>query len=182
MVERKIAAGLFLTLDGVIESPNQWNFDYFDDEMGGFVSAQMASADTLLLGRRTYEEFAGYWPNADSSDPVTGFMNNTPKVVVSTTLQDPEWQNSTVIPSTSELAALKQQPGRNLGITGSATLVRSLLQEGLLDELHLLIHPIVVGTGRRLFTDGGGRIPLELVEAKTFKTGVIAASYVPAGR
>ena len=180
---RKIVAGLFISLDGVTESPDQWHFPYFNDEMGEAVGTQMAASDTMLLGRVTYQEFAGYWPHQNSADvPVADFMNNTPKVVVSTTLDAVAWQNSTLIKENvvEELTKLKQQPGKDISITGSSTLVRSLLRDGLLDELQLLVHPIVVGRGKRLFPDGTEQLPLELVAAKTFSTGVLALTYRPA--
>jgi dihydrofolate reductase len=177
---RKIVAGLFISLDGVVESPEKWHFPYFDDEMGEVVGSAMAAADTMLLGRRTYEEFASFWPNAD--DEMAAYMNNTPKVVVSRTLEAATWQNSTLINDdvVRRITELKQQPGRNIGITGSPTLVRSLLSDRLLDELHLLVHPVVVGSGKRLFADGMGHVPLELVEVTTFKTGVVSLRYGPA--
>lgn len=177
---RKIVAGLFISLDGVVESPEKWHFPYFDDEMGEVVGSAMAAADTMLLGRRTYEEFAGFWPNAD--DEMAAYMNNTPKVVVSRTLQAATWQNSTLINDdvVRRITELKQQPGGGIGITGSPTLVRSLLTDGLLDELHLLVHPIVVGSGKRLFEAGMGQVPLQLVDATTFKTGVLSLRYAPA--
>jgi len=179
---RKIVAGLFVSLDGVMESPEQWHFPYFNDEMGAAVDAQLAASDTMLLGRRTYQDFAGFWPNQGGDDPVAAHMNNTPKVVVSTTLEAVEWQNSTLIRGNvaEELARLKRQPGKNIGITGSGTLVRSLLRDGLLDELNLLVHPIVVGSGKRLFEDGGSQVPLSLVDSKTFSTGVLSLTYRPA--
>src|ERR687898_3403534 len=162
---RKVTAGLFLSLDGVMESPEKWHFPYFNDEMGEAIGAAMAAADAMLLGRVTYQEFASYWPGVSSEDqPFADHMNNTPKFVVSTTLDEPlEWQNSTLIKGNvaEEIAKLKQQPGKNIGITGSATLVRSLLRDGLLDELRLLVHPIVVGRGKRLFPDGVDQTPLK---------------------
>jgi len=181
---RKIVAGLFISLDGVVESPGEWHFPYFNDEMGEAVTAQMAAADTMLLGRRTYEEFAAYWPHQPSSVEPADHMNNTPKLVVSTTLKTLDWRNSTLIDRdvAETLTRLKQQPGKNIATTGSATLVRSLLRDGVLDELHLLVHPIVVGAGKRLFEDGIGRVPLTLVESKTFSTGVLSLTYAPAGR
>ena len=174
---RKIVAGLFISLDGVVEAPDTWHFPYFNDEMGEAVGAQMAQSDTMLLGRVTYDEFAAYWP--DSTDDFAEFMNGTPKIVVSTTLDEATWQNSTLINKdvATELTRLKQQPGKNISITGSPTLVRTLLRDGVLDELRLLVHPIVVGAGKRLFEDGTGTIPLELVESKTFSTGVLALTY-----
>jgi dihydrofolate reductase len=175
---RKIVAGLFVSLDGVIESPETWHFPYFNDEMGQVVGGLMDTADTMLLGRVTYQAFAGYWP--DSKDDIAEHMNSIPKVVVSTTLESAEWQNTTVVRDIAELATLKQQQGKDISITGSATLVRSLLQADLLDELHLLVHPIVVGNGKRLFEPGGDQKALELTDSKTFSTGVLHLTYRPA--
>jgi dihydrofolate reductase len=180
---RKIVAGLFVSLDGVTESPEKWNFPYFNDEMGQEIGSQMAAADTLLLGRRTYEEFAAYWPDkTGDEDPFADYINNTPKFVVSTTLKTVAWRNSTLIEENvaEELSKLKQQSGKNISITGSVTLVRSLLRDGLLDELRLMIHPIVLGTGRRLFEDGSDQLSLNLVDAHPFSTGVLSLTYEPA--
>jgi dihydrofolate reductase len=137
----------------------------------------------MLLGRVTYQEFAGYWPRQSSDVEAADFMNNTPKIVVSTTLESADWQNSRLIKSNvaEELTKLKQQPGKNIGITGSPTLVRSLLRDNLLDELRLLVHPLVVGKGKRLFPDGIDQILLKLVDAKTFSTGVLDLTYLRAG-
>jgi dihydrofolate reductase len=179
---RKIVAGLFISLDGVIEAPEQWHFPYFNDEMGEAVGSQMAAADTMLLGRRTYEEFAGYWADKGSDVEFADVMNNTPKLVASTTLKAVEWQNSTLLGDdvAEELRRLKQEPGKNISITGSATLVRSLLRDGLIDELRLLVHPIVVGSGKRLFEDQAERVPLKLVDSQVFSTGVLYLTYAPA--
>ena len=179
---RKIVAGLFISLDGVIEAPEQWHFPYFNDEMGEAVGSQMAAADTMLLGRHTYEEFAAYWADKGSDVDFADVMNNTPKLVASTTLKAIDWQNSTLIRGdvTDELRRIKQQPGKHISITGSATLVRSLLREGLIDELRLLVHPIVVGSGKRLFESQDERIPLKLVDSKTFSTGVLYLTYARA--
>jgi dihydrofolate reductase len=181
---RKIVAGEFISLDGVVEAPNQWHFPYFNDEMGEAVGSDMTSAGALLLGRRTYEEFAAAWPSRPSDEPGADFMNNTPKFVVSTTLDKVEWQNSTLITGNfvEEITRLKEQPGKNIAISGSPTLVRWLLREGLLDELHLLVHPIVVGHGKRLFEGEAGQVPLKLVDSKTFSTGVLSLNYAPADR
>jgi len=182
---RKVIASEFVSLDGVFEAPDQWHFPYFNGEMGEAIGASMAQADALLLGRVTYEEWAAYWPNQSADDnEVSGFMNDTPKYVVSTTLEEPlEWKNSTLIRGDSfavEITRLKQQPGRDISISGSGTLVRSLLREDLLDELRLMVHPIVVGTGKRLFEDGSDKKALELVDSKTFGTGVLYLIYRPA--
>src|SRR4051794_38438789 len=176
---RKIVAGLFITLDGVAESPDQWQGAYFNDEMGEVVGAQMAASDTLLLGRRTYEEFAGFWPTPD--DPFADFLNNIPKLVATNTLDTLEWQNSTAIRGdvAQTVRDLKQQPGRNIGMTGSISLVQSLVGDGLLDELNLLIHPVVVGKGKKLFDTGMAQVPLTLLDSRTFKTGVVSLTYGP---
>jgi dihydrofolate reductase len=174
-----IKASLFISLDGVIEAPETWHFDYFNDEMGAVVGQLMADNDATLLGRQTYDEFAAYWPSADPEDPFTAVMNGARKFVVSTTVEDAAWENSTVVRGDvkSELIALKET--QKLGVTGSATLVRWMLEEGLVDELHLLVHPVVVGSGKKLFADGA-KVPLELLSATTFKTGVLHLVYGPA--
>jgi len=174
-----IHSSLFISLDGVIESPETWHFDYFNDEMGAAVGAEMAATDATLLGRQTYEEFAGYWPTADPNDPFTEQMNGARKYVVSNTLTDAVWQNSTVISGDvkAELTQLKQDT--RLGTTGSATLVRWMVEQGLVDELHLLVHPVVVGHGKKLFADGA-KVPLTLLSATTFTTGVLHLVYAPA--
>ena len=180
---RKVTAGLFLSLDGVTESPERWQLPYFSDEIEEAVGAAMAAADAMLLGRVTYEEFASYWPGVSSENqPFADYMNDTPKFVVSTTLEEPlEWNNSTLIKGNvaEEIAKLKQQPGKSIGITGSATLVQSLLQDDLLDELGLLVHPVVVGSGKRLFEEGGDQKGLKLVDSRTFSTGVVYLTYQP---
>jgi dihydrofolate reductase len=171
---RKIVANLFISLDGVTDEPGQWHFPYWNDEMAQDVDAAMSGADTMLLGRVTYDGFAAAWP--DSADEGAEFMNNITKFVVSTTLDKAEWNNTTVI-GRDEVAGLKEQPGGTIMISGSVGLVRSLLLEGQLDELHLLVHPIVLGKGARLFDDIGAQLPLTLTESKAFSTGVLALTY-----
>lgn len=181
---RKIVAGLFISLDGVFEAPDRWHFPYFNDEMGAAIGASIDEGDAMLLGRVTYEEFAGFWPNQSPDDPFTAVMNNTPKYVVSTTLNRLDWQNSTLINGNivEEITRLKNQPGKHINITGSGTLVRTLLRDGLLDELRLFLHPIVVGTGKHLFPEGYAQTPLKLADSSTFSTGVLNLTYVPADR
>ena len=183
---RRVIASEFVSLNGVMEAPEQWHFPYFNDEMGEAIGAAMAQADAMLLGRVTYEEWAAFWPSqgSDNQEGFAGYMNNTQKFVVSTTLDTVEWQNSTLIKGNvaEELAKLKRQPGKVISISGSGTLVRSLLQDGLLDELRLMVHPIVVGSGKRLFEDGGDQKALKLVDSKTFSTGVVYLTYQPAGK
>jgi len=175
---RKVVAGLFISLDGVTESPHKWQFDHFDEDMMAIMGAHIAAEDTILLGRVTYEDWAPYWPTS-TDEPYAGHINNTPKYVVSTTLDKVEWKNSTLIQGnlTEEIARLKQQPGKNIGVAGSPTLVRSLLQNNLLDELTLMIHPVVAGSGKHLFKDGGDLKRLKLVDTKTTRTGVVILTY-----
>jgi dihydrofolate reductase len=138
----------------------------------------IAAQDALLLGRVTYDEFAGHWPHQTGEMAAT--MNGTTKYVVSGTLESADWQNSTLIArarADTEIARLKQLPGRNIGTTGSATLVSWLLRAGLLDELHLLTFPVVLGHGKRLFADAGEQLPLKLVDSATFATGVVHLTY-----
>jgi len=176
---RKITVGEFISLDGVVEAPDTWHFPYVNDEMFGAMWAQAAETDTMLLGRVTYESYAGAFANAPADDPVAAQMNKPAKVVVSKTLNDLTWQNSTLLEGdvVEQVAELKRQPGGGILVTGSISLVRTLLRAGLVDELSLLVHPIVVGSGQRLFEDDGPRIPLELVDCKTFSTGVTHQLY-----
>jgi dihydrofolate reductase len=181
---RKVVAAEFLSLDGVMESPDQWHFPYFNDEMGQAVGEGFETSDALLMGRVLYEEWVTFWPQQDPEEnPVAATMNNVSKYVVSTTLEGPlEWNNATLIGDNvaEEISELKRQPGKDIVISGSGALVRSLLEYGLLDELKLMIHPIVVGSGKRLFEDGEKQTALELVESKTFSTGVVYVTYKPA--
>ncbi len=178
---RKIISGLFISLDGVVEAPEAWHFPYFDDEMGAAVGAQMAQADTMLLGRRTYEIFAASWGHRSSDVPFTDVINAMPKLVASTTMTSADWQNSTLLTGDLEetLREVKAGDGGDITVPGSITLVRSLLRLGLLDELRLMIHPIILGTGTCLF-DGIGRHRLTLTDSNTFATGVLNLTYMPA--
>lgn len=179
---RKITSGLFMSLDGVVESPEKWHLEYFNDEMGAAVGAQSAAADTILLGRVTYEGFAAYWGDKGGDGGLGDYFNDTPKLVASRTLESVEWANSKLIRGNvaEELTRLKQGEGKNIAITGSVTLVRSLLRDGVLDELELLVHPLVVGNGERLFPDGFEQLPLKLARSATFETGVVHLVYQPA--
>jgi dihydrofolate reductase len=180
---RKVVASFFISLDGVVEAPQTWHFPYFSDEMGAAVGEAIAASDSMLIGRRTYEEWAGYWPHQDpESDPFVSIMNETPKFVASTTLEKVDWQNSTLLDEdlAEAVTELKAKPGKNIGMSGSATLVRSLLGLGLVDELRLLVHPVVVGSGARLFPDDTQPVNLELVDSRAFSTGVLDLTYRPA--
>ena len=178
---RKIVAGLFISLDGVVETANEWMGPWFNEELGQTIGSLMGAQDAMLLGRVTYQEFAGHWPQ--QAGEMADTMNGTAKYVVSGTLPSADWQNSTLIPAASafaEIAGLKQQPGKNIGMTGSGTLVGSLLREGLLDELHLFVFPLVVGSGKRLFAAPGDKLPLKLLDSATFQSGVVHLTYAKA--
>jgi dihydrofolate reductase len=182
---RKVVASEFVSLDGVVESPDKWHFPYFNDEMGDAIGAAMAASDAMLMGRVLYEEWAAFWPKQNPDEnPVAARMNGVRKYVVSTTLEEPlEWNNSTLIGDNvaEEILRLKeQQAGKDISISGSPTLVRSLLEDDLLDELRLMVHPIVVGSGKRLFEEGSDQKALQLLDSKTFSTGVLYLTYQPA--
>jgi dihydrofolate reductase len=177
---RKVVAGLFISLDGVVESPDKWQ-EHFDEDMEEAMMEQVTSQDAVLLGRVTYQEWAPYWPTA-THEPFASFINSTPKYVFSTTLDSvEEWKNSTLVKGdlAQEIAKLKQQPGKNIGTAGSPTLVASLLEQDLLDELILLVHPVVVGNGKRLFKDGSSLKRLKLLSSKATRTGAVILTYQP---
>jgi dihydrofolate reductase len=179
---RKIKSYFFISLDGVVESPDKWHFPYFDEEMGNAVAAGFATADALLMGRVLYDEWAAYWPE-HADQPFGDVMNSIKKYVVSNSLQTAEWQNSEIVGGdvAPKLAEIKSQDGGDITVSGSATTVRWLLREGLLDELNLLVHPIVVGDGlARLFPPDEPTIPLALLSAQTFNSGVLNLSYAAA--
>lgn len=174
---RKVRSWMFITLDGVVESPEKWV--RYNEEVGQAIDAEMQAADALLLGRRTYEVFAAAWPQRTAADdPGAPWMNETPKYVASTTLEAPEWQNTTVIRGdvAEGVAKLKQEPGKNISVNGSATLVRSLIGEGLIDELQLFVMPVLVVSGARL-PQGHDEVALELSDSRSFSNGVVSLTY-----
>jgi dihydrofolate reductase len=177
---RKITAGLFTSLDGVVESPEKWTGPYFNDQVGQAVGALMAANDAMLLGRVTYEGFAAAF--GGQSGGMADQMNQTPKFVVSRTLASADWQNSTLIAGdvAAQISDLKRQPGKNIGMSGSSTLVSWLLRHGLLDQLDLLVFPVVIGAGKRLFSEPDGQVPLTLTGSESFSTGVVHLSYAAA--
>jgi len=179
---RKITAGLHITMDGVVEAPEKWASRYFTDEMLERMHVGVGQADAVLLGRRTYEIFAGYWPSKGSNVPMADFLNHSPKYVVSATLHKLDWANSKRIPGDlkTELTRLKQQPGKNIQVPGSPTLVRWLLCNGLLDELALFVFPIVVGGGQRLLDKMDLGVRLRLVDSRAFSSGALSVLYQPA--
>jgi len=177
---RRVVAGLLMSLDGVVSSPGEWGFfHYFNDELREGISTGIAQADAVLLGRRTYLEFAELWPKQGSDVLMADFLNHSPKYVVSSTLKTVAWANSHLLTANwrEQLANLKAQPGKNILVPGSPRLVASLLHDGLLDELNLNVCPVVVGSGMRLFQDTSELLRLQLIESKTLSNGVIGVSY-----
>jgi dihydrofolate reductase len=193
---RKLVVSEFLTLDGVMQAPGDanedraggfedggWQLDYFDDAFGEFVMKGFANAGAFLLGRVTYLNFAGFWPKQPADDPIAGPMNATPKYVVSTTLSEPlPWQNSTLIRDdvAGAIRKLKAEDGKDIQVMGSGALVQTLIRENLVDEYQLMVHPIVLGNGKRLFRDGLDRNGLELIESAATTKGVLLLRYRPA--
>ena len=178
---RKIKSNFFIALDGVVEAPDKWHFPYFDDEMGAAVGAGFATTDAMLMGRVLYDEWAAYWPE-HADEPFGDVMNSMKKYVVSNSLQAADWQNTEIVSGdvTQTLSDLKSQEGGDISMSGSATTVRWLLREGLLDELNLLVHPIAVGSGlARLFPPDEPTVALELLSSQAFKSGVLNLSYGP---
>jgi dihydrofolate reductase len=185
---RRIVAGLFMSLDGVIEGPGPqddferagWTMPYWSDDIGQYIGGSMMSADAMLLGRVTYQGFAAAF--GGQSGPDADAMNSFPKYVVSKTLRQANWVNTTIISgdAITEIKRLKDQPGKDISMSGSGTLVRSLLQNGLLDELGLLVYPVVVGSGTRLFPEGVPPTTLTRIEARSLGQGVVLLRYQPA--
>ena len=178
---RKIVTWLMMSLDGVIESPEAWQRPYATEEMGEIIAGSMGNTDTLLFGRKTYEKFAGFWPYQSNDVPFAEVMNTRPKLVVSNTLKTVDWQHSTLVhgDAAQELTKIKHLPGKDIVILGSGMLVRSLLHADVLDVLQVLVHPLILGSGDRLFDGETGRKPLQLIESRTLNTGIMALTYVP---
>ncbi|MFF7113512.1 dihydrofolate reductase family protein [Streptomyces albogriseolus] len=184
-MSRKIVASVFISLDGVVEAPDQWHFPYFNDEMGAAVGAGLSNADTMLFGRVTYDSFAGAWPEREAAGGEdAGFakqLGDMRKIVFSRSPLDFQWRNSEQAQGdvAEVAAALKREPGGDIGLSGSISIIRQLLAAGLLDELQLLVHPIAVRKGMRLFDEGESSIPLKLLLSETFGTGVLNLVYGP---
>ncbi len=186
----RIVAAEYLSLDGVTEDPGpagkfkyrSWTSPYWNDELAEYQSELLFASDALLLGRVTYEEFVASWP-LRSGDPFTDRMNSMPKFVASTTLEEPlEW-NSTLLKGdvAEEVQKLKQQPAQDLLIYGSGALVDTLMQHHLIDVYRLMVYPLVLASGKRLFREGDDKTTLTLTDAKTTSTGVVVLTYQPAG-
>ena len=193
----KLTVTTFVSVDGVMQGPGGpdedrsdgftrggWLVPHFDEETGRFMVEVFEQVDAFLLGRRTYDIFATSWPNATTDDPVANRLNTLPKYVASTTLTEPEWGPTTVLTGDvpTAVAELKRQPGRELQVHGSGRLVGTLHEHDLVDEYRLLVFPVVVGEGRRLFPDRGMATGLALVDSRTTGSGVAIHVYRPTGR
>jgi dihydrofolate reductase len=182
---RKINAALFITLDGVVEAPGPadttlpdkrgWAMPYLSEEVGQVMDASTLRSDAMLLGHRTYQAFADYWPKVPTDDPNGQVMNNQTKYVVSGSLDKAEWNNSHLIKGNvaAELNKLKQQPGKDINIVGSGTLARSLIEADVVDELQLMLCPVVLGVGKRLFDDANYGKSMKVLEVRSFDSGMI---------
>ena len=171
---RKIIVAQYVSLDGVVEAPEQWHFPYVDPNMFRVLGEVNREIDTMLLGRVTYQVFADTFANAPADDAIAAELNRPAKVLVSSTVTEPTWDRTTVIADdvVDQVRALKEAPGSNILVNGSIQLSQTLLAAGLVDELHLFIHPIVVGHGRRLFPEQGSQLPLTVASSEVFPTGV----------
>jgi dihydrofolate reductase len=178
---RKVIAGLFTSIDGVVDAPHQWNTPYLNEQIGQTIASSLAQADLLMLATKTYKEFAAFWPH-QTNNPLAGLMNNKRKCIVSNSLKTLEWQNSTLISGknlVAEVIKLKEQAGNDIWVPGSPALVRSLIQADLLDQLRVIICPVVVGAGARLFDDITPKTAFKIADAMTISTGAVQLTYVP---
>lgn len=195
---RKLVVAEGLTLDGVMQAPGHadedrsggfehggWQMPYFDEVAGEAVGKSMAETGAFLFGRRTYEIMAAHWPNVPEGDMFADVLNGMPKYVASTTLQEPlAWANSNLLGPDlpTAIKELKEEDGGNIVVLGSGNLVQTLIEHDLIDEYSLMIHPLVLGTGKRLFEEGLDKVSLRLLGSMTTTTGVVFASYAPKGR
>jgi dihydrofolate reductase len=174
----RIISHFFIALDGVVEKPEEWHMSYVDDEMMAIISSGMETNKAFLMGRNSYDGNAEYWPNSDV--PFADYFNNIQKFVISSSLKDPSWNNTTVVAGDVEaVQQMKDRVDGDIFMTGSAITVRWLIANGLLDELSLLLHPVTVGKGQRLFEDDTAHT-LELTGSTTLSTGVVHLTYGPA--
>jgi dihydrofolate reductase len=181
---RSIVATEYVSLDGVMDEPGVWSGPFFNDEAAKFKYNELFASDALLLGRVTYEGFAKAWPTMEGTGDFGERMNSMPKYVVSTTLQNPEWTNSRVISANvvEEISRLKEEPGQDLLLAGSGKLLHTLMEHDLVDEYRLMLHPIVLGSGKKLFENENQTKTLKLVETKPLASGIVILTYHPAER
>jgi len=180
---RRVVVTEFMSLDGIIEAPEKWSVRFWNDELAKFKLDELFASDAHLLGRVTYQTFAAAWPSRKDKEGFADKMNSLPKYVVSTTLEKAEWKPSHLIKENvpEEVSKVKRQPGRDILVAGSGTLVQTLMHHELIDEYHLLVYPVVLGTGKRLFNDGS-KTNLRLVDTKRFSSGAILLAYQPASK
>lgn len=180
----RLVATEYISLDGVFEEPGHWSGPFFNDEAGQFKWDELQASDALLLGRKTYEGFAAAWPTMPGTGEFGEKMNTMPKYVVSSTLDKLEWTGSRLIKGdlTEEILKLKKQPGKDLLLSGSAQLFNALMRENLIDLYRFMLHPIVLGKGKRLFANEEGRNVLDLTETKRFSAGIVILEYTPQDR
>jgi dihydrofolate reductase len=177
---RKVIVSTYMTLDGVMEAPEMWVFQFWNDELAKYAHDQLFASDALLMGRGVYEEFAASWPSRTTE--FADRMNSLPKYIVSTTLEEAQWNNSTIIKENvaEEVSRLKQKPGQDILMYGSADLMHTLMQRDLIDEYRLWVHPVILGSGKRLFGEESETKALSFVNTTTFSSGVVILSYQPA--
>lgn len=176
----RLVATEYVTLDGIFEEPGHWSFPYFDEQAMQFKSDELDATDAQLLGRLTYEGFAKAWPTMEGTGDFGVKMNTMPKYVVSKTLKNPEWSGSVVVSGDveDEISKLKAKPGRDLLLAGSGRLFNALMVDDLIDVYRFMVHPVILGQGRKLFTQEARR-DLKLVDAKTFSKGIVVLEYEP---
>jgi dihydrofolate reductase len=189
---RKVIVSEYVTLDGIMEDPGGaegfkyggWSFQFWSEETAKYKFDELFASDALLLGRVTYQGFAKAWPTITDEAGFADRMNSLPKFVVSTTLEVVEWNNSTLIKENiaEEVARLKQQPGQDILVAGSGDLVHTLMQYDLIDEYRLMVHPVVLGSGKRLFREGTNTLKLQLLETKAFSSGIVVLTYQPVSK
>jgi dihydrofolate reductase len=180
----RLVATEYISLDGGFEEPGHWSGPFFNDEAAQFKLDELQASDALLLGRNTYEGFAAAWPSMTDEAGFADKMNSMPKYVVSSTLEKVEWPGSRLIKGdvAEEVRQLKEEPGQDLLLSGSAQLFNAMMQENLIDLYRFMLHPIVLGNGKRLFAEGVDSKPLDLTETKRFTSGIVILEYVPADR
>ncbi len=178
----RVVATEYVSLDGVFEEPGQWSGPFFNEEAAQFKWDELQASDALLLGRKTYEGFAAAWPSMTDDAGFADKMNSMPKFVVSSTLDKAEWPGSRLIKGkvAEEVRRLKREPGQDLLLSGSAQLFNALKHEDLIDMYRFMVHPVVLGKGRRLFADGQDEKPLKLTHTRTFSSGIVILEYEPA--
>ncbi|WP_458207336.1 dihydrofolate reductase family protein [Haladaptatus sp. NG-SE-30] len=179
--QRNLIVSEFLTLDGVVEAPEEWSFAFFSEEQQEYKHDELFGSGALLLGRTTYESFADAWPDRTDETGFADRMNSLPKYVVSTSLAEAEWNNSTIIDGdvAEAVAALKQEDGQDILVNGSGELVDTLVEHDLVDEYRLMVHPIVQGSGKRLFEGATAPTTMNLVDTEAFSSGVVVLTYEP---